>query len=233
MVQCTASQRVLTGKYTKKAKYQNVGSMMNQKLKLHDPYKDDGDKFGKVFFLSIIHTRLNKCLSNEAILENYGTVMRGMKEYHKFVSTTATSSLSNVTLAPPVGEAVNKKNIDLMEKSILTAYRSDNDSLYKQMEKSKFLGLMYDGISKFSHEFNGVYLRRVDDNFAPFNIPFSLKNLSGGVNAYNIVKALFIEMSEFLNIENSAYENVKKHIDCNEPPPNFFKLGTLLEVKEN
>ena len=40
-------------------------------------------------------------------------------------------------------------------------------------------------------------------------------------------------MSEFLNIKNSAYENVKKHIDCNDPPPNFFKLGTLLEVKEN
>ena len=163
MVQCTANQRVLTGK----AKYQYVGSMMNQKLKIHDPFKDNGDKFGKA--------GLNKCLSNEAILENYGTAMRGMKEYHKFINTTATSSLSNVTLAPPVEVAVNKNNIDLMEKSILTAYRSDDDSLYKQMEKFKFWGLMHDGISKFSHEFNGVYLGGVDDNFAPFNVPFSLK----------------------------------------------------------
>ena len=57
--------------------------MMNQKLKIRDPCKDDGDKFGKAFCLSIIHTGLNKCLSNEAILENYGTAMRGMKEYHK------------------------------------------------------------------------------------------------------------------------------------------------------
>ena len=127
MIQCTANQRVL-----KKAKYQYVGSMMNQKLKIHDPCKDDGAKFGKAFCLSIIHTGLNKCLSNEAILENYGTALRGMKEYHKFVNTTATSSLSNVTLAPPLEVAVNKN------KSILTACRSDDDSLYKQMEKSKF-----------------------------------------------------------------------------------------------
>ena len=175
MVQCTANQRVLTGKYAKKAKYQYVGSMMNQKLKIRDPCKDDGDKFGKAFCLSIIHTGLNKCLSNEAILENYGTAMRGMKDYHKFVNTTATSSLSNVTVAPPVEVAVNKNNTDLMGKSILTAYRSDDDSLYKQIEKFKFWGLMHDGISKFSHEFNGVYLGGVDDNFAPFNVPFSLK----------------------------------------------------------
>ena len=84
--------------------------MMNQKLKIRDPCKDDGDKFGKAFCLSIIHTGLNKCLSNEAILENYGTAMRGMKEYLKFVNTTATSSLSNVTLQSRIQWCLSKES---------------------------------------------------------------------------------------------------------------------------
>ena len=68
-------------------------------------------------------------------------LFRGMKEYHKFVNTTGTSSLNNVTLAPPVEIAINKNNIDLTEKSISTAYRSEDDSLYTQMEKIKILGI--------------------------------------------------------------------------------------------
>ena len=56
MVQCTANQRVFTGKHAKKAKYQYVGSMMNQRLKIRDPCRDDGDRFGKVFFFPLYYS---------------------------------------------------------------------------------------------------------------------------------------------------------------------------------
>ena len=37
------------------------------------------EEFGKSYCLSMVHLGVNKCLSNESILENYHTAMHGMK----------------------------------------------------------------------------------------------------------------------------------------------------------
>ena len=51
---------------------------MNLKLKLSEPYKDDMDRFGKGFCIFIVHSGVNSCLSNNVILENYQTSLKGL-----------------------------------------------------------------------------------------------------------------------------------------------------------
>ena len=56
---------------------------------------------------------------------------------------------------------------------------------------------MHDGISKFSTEYNGVYLRRIEHKNQSVNIPYCFSKLRGGVNAFGTGK-LFIFRSDHL-----------------------------------
>ena len=51
---------------------------MKTKLSLSEPCKDNINHFGKGFCISIVHSRVNSCLSNNAILENYQTCIKGL-----------------------------------------------------------------------------------------------------------------------------------------------------------
>ena len=106
--------------------------------------------------MSIIHTGINKCLSNEAILENYATSIAGMKCYHDFL---VQSQGMDENLSPPVEVAVNRNNISVMEKAILEVHKMEPNSVYGRIHKSPYRGIMHDGITKYSTELNGVYLR--------------------------------------------------------------------------
>lgn len=64
--------------------------------------EDNNDKFRKIYCLSLVHVGINKCCSYEAIIGNYGIGMIGMKEYHKFIFTSARGPLTNVKLSPQV-----------------------------------------------------------------------------------------------------------------------------------
>lgn len=64
--------------------------------------EDNNDKFRKIYCLSLVHVGINKCCSYEAIIGNYGIAMIGMKEYHKFIFTSARGPLTNVKLSPQV-----------------------------------------------------------------------------------------------------------------------------------
>ena len=65
-------------KVCQKLKLRPIGSFMNSKLKWSEPCKDDMDCFGKDFWISIVHSSVNSCLSNNAILEKYQTSLKGL-----------------------------------------------------------------------------------------------------------------------------------------------------------
>ena len=109
-------QQTRTGK---KPAYKYVGANMIHKLNINGVCITENDKFATAFCLSMVHTGVNKCISNSTILENYQAGINAMKVYHKFVTTTATPGFEDVTLQLPVEIAVNKNNIHLMEKNIL------------------------------------------------------------------------------------------------------------------
>ena len=108
------------------------------------------------------------------------------------------SNHPNVILPPPVEVSLNKHNISQAQTAILDAYRYDQpDSIYKVIQKSPYWLLMHDGISKFSTEYNGVYLRRIEHKNQSVNIPYCFSKLRGGVNAFGTGK-LFIFRSDHL-----------------------------------
>ena len=76
--QASSNQTIITGKYAKKLKFRPIGSFMNSKLKLSEPCKDDMDRFGKGFCISIVHSGVNSCLSNNVILENLQTSLNSL-----------------------------------------------------------------------------------------------------------------------------------------------------------
>ena len=99
------------------------------------------------------------------------------------------SNHPNVILPPPVEVSLNKHNISQAQTAILDAYRYDQpDSIYKVIQKSPYWSLMHDGISKFSTEYNGVYLRGINDKKEPVNILYCLSKMRGGVNAFDTGK---------------------------------------------
>ena len=108
------------------------------------------------------------------------------------------SNHPHVALPPPVEISLNKHNISQAQTAILDAYRYDQpDSIYKVIQKSPYWSLMHDGISKFSTEYNGVYLRGINDKNEPVNILYCLSKMRGGVNAFDTGK-LFSFRSDHL-----------------------------------
>ena len=92
-----------------------------------------------------------------------------MKAWQKF--SDSLSSSSELLMPPEV--AVNKNNIPTMEIAILDAYRYHTaGSMYDVMKKSAYWSFLHDGISKFSKEYNRVYLRGIQNGCEPFNLPF-------------------------------------------------------------
>ena len=142
-----------------------------------------------------------------------------MKAYHK--SVTETMTFNNVTLALSSKNVVNKNNISIQEKSILSRYIADNDSLYKKMEISQFWGIMHNGISIFSKEINFhiflnfflcncIYVSGVDSKYLAFVVPSSLINWTGGVNRF--VNGPFTEVGISLNIKQNTYTKMNQFI---------------------
>ena len=71
-------QQTLTGKFGKKTAYKYVGATMIHKLNVNGVCITENDKFAKAFCLSMVHTGVNKCISNSTILENYQAGINAM-----------------------------------------------------------------------------------------------------------------------------------------------------------
>ena len=112
-----------------------------------------------------------------------------MQTYHNHIVTSAKSGISRNQLVPPPEVCLNNKNINIMEKAILDVYKNKTPgSLYEQIKTSPFWGIMHDDISKFSTEYNGVFLRGIDEGNDPFKVPYLLNKMKGGVNSYDLGK---------------------------------------------
>ena len=108
------------------------------------------------------------------------------------------SNHPDVALPLTVEISLNKHNISQAQTATLDAYRHDQpDSIYKVIQKSPYWSLMHDGISKFSTEYNGVYLRGTNDKNEPVNILYCLSKMRGAVNAFDTGK-LFSFRSDHL-----------------------------------
>ena len=96
---------------------------------------------------------------------------------------------------------------------------------------------MHDGISKFSKEYNGIYVRGLNLSSTPFNVPMELRKMKGSVDAHNLAQDLIDFISGFsLDGKVAAYISLIKHFDDDDHsaipdnPPCCTKLGTLVHV---
>ena len=93
------TQLSLVSNYSKKIKYVDIACYhCSSKLPVTAQCEDVDHAFGKGFCLLMVHTGVKKNPSNNAIIENYRTVINGMIEYHNF--------LSEVNLGMPAGYIV-------------------------------------------------------------------------------------------------------------------------------
>ena len=145
-------------------------------------------------------------------------------------------------MPPPVEVALNKDNIIKAQEAILNAYRFDNpSSLTNQIKKSPFYSLMHDGISNFSAEFNGVYLKGIDSKNKPFSVPHCLTLMNGGVNVFDVANHIIDTISSCNMLgRNSAFFTINRDIREAYPnsslpeieplPPSYFKLGKVCNI---
>ena len=86
-----------------------------------------------------------------------------MKNYCEFKKDVYV--LSNVKdyseTSLPVEVAMNKNDISILEKSILEGYELEEDSFYQKINSSLW-SFMHSGVSKFSTNFSGVFLRGIN-----------------------------------------------------------------------
>ena len=197
---------------------------------------------GKGMCLSIVHTGVNKKLSQTAIIDNYNASFNGCQLYYETAEQHMKVNHPEVNIPPPVKVCLNKDNIIKAEKAILDAYRFDDpESLTNQIKKSPFYSIMHDGISKFSTEFNGVYLKGIDLENKSFCVPHCLNRMKGGVNAYDVADDIISTISSCNPLgQRSAFHTINRNIADSFPddthpvidpvPPNYFKLGTVMNV---
>ena len=111
-------QLALAGKHGEKMEYIGIQQSCSiNKLKIKDNCRESCDEFTKGFCLPIVHTEVNKCLSNAVILENYQTALDGMKIFHDFTINSQAPEIDKI-LAPPFETALDHNNISILEKAI-------------------------------------------------------------------------------------------------------------------
>ena len=66
-------------------KMKSLDSMMDPKMNLSTPCRDDIDVWAKEFMVDVVHTGAKKLISNEATLDIYSTVMNGVRGYHNII----------------------------------------------------------------------------------------------------------------------------------------------------
>ena len=94
---------------------------------------------------------------------------------------------------------VNDKNITRIQEGMVKTYKeldvatSMNQAPFSALKKGsfgRFYSILNDGIQKFCNEYNGVFLRTVDEDFDVKNLPWALTKIPGGLNAIYTRKAI-------------------------------------------
>ena len=138
-------------------------------------------------------------------------------------------------ISPVIKVQLNSHNITRAKKAILDAYRHhDGKLIYRKFEKTPYYSLMHNGISKFGHELNGVYMRGIDDDCVPFSLPYCLNKMRGGATGVDTAHEIIANVASVVASDSSAYHMVgrqftesfgqegPRHIPS--VPPSYFKL---------
>ena len=105
----------------------------------------------------------------------------GQLAYYENVKVYLSDAYPAAENPPVIKVQLNSHNIR-SEKAVLDASRYDDEkSIFRKFEKTPYYSLMHDGISKFGHELSGVYMRGIDDDCAPFFLPYCLNKMREAV----------------------------------------------------
>ena len=154
----------MTTKYGREASYRKIDSCYPLKsLTPKRKCQNKLDRVAKGFALSIVHEGTNDCISELAIARLYQTAYRGIIDHFEvqkqIFQSIAPECKELEQVAPPPKCSIDSHTIHDYERALYQGYKMEKDSLYSKMNASPFWSQQHDGISKFSHEFNGVYLR--------------------------------------------------------------------------
>ena len=126
----TAEQAILTSKYNKKTKFHFVDQTF-QKFAVQSKCESS---------IQEVHSGVNKCLSESAIIEMYNTAHRGIYDHH--LVQESYKELHGLpkekTITTPQQCCLDKNNIIKYEKAILKAYKKNTDSKYSIIKKAPY-----------------------------------------------------------------------------------------------
>ena len=168
-----STQSSIVGKFSKKHLKQGSLDKFFKVIPLvHETSKRSYVK-AKGFCLSFVHQEVSKAISHKTTIEMYECGYEVQLAYYEDAIVYLSDTYPAAEIPPVIKVQLNSHNITRVEKAILDAYRYDDEkSIFIKFEKTPYYSLMHDGISKFGHELNGVYMRGIDDDCAPFSLPY-------------------------------------------------------------
>ena len=119
---------------------------------------------------------------------------------------------------------------------ILEGYKKNESSVYSEFKNFPYWGFMHDGISNFSSELNGIYIRYLDAENNPCSFPYTLTKARGDLNAYGMASHIIGEIENSMEVKGSTFETVVSKVSkyvkgkISPIPPNYFKLRKLKKV---
>ena len=236
-----SNQSTIVGKTTKKTIRQGSISNFLNVIPLIGEVSTKSHERAKGVCLSVVHKGVNKTLSHSAIIDMYESAYDAQVAYYEGASDYLSEKHPGASIPPVSKVQLNGHNIPKAERAILDTYRYDTEkSFYTDFRKSPYYSILHDGISKFGHELNGVYMRGINDDHKPFSVPFCLNKMKGGVTGMDTAHEILANVATVISSSASAYHTVCKSFlevyGGNDPnyippkPPNYFKIGQLREI---
>ena len=126
-------------KHNKELKFVPINTMLDPKLSMTEPPKDDLDEWAKNFCLSTILTGTKKMVSQETTIEFNESVVQGVKGYHNTVLKDV--AVNKWKVVPPPKVLLDYNNIPKYEKALLTSYRESPDPQNPYFSTSQLLSV--------------------------------------------------------------------------------------------
>ena len=219
----------------------NIDSLIDPRIQLGTPCRDDADVWAKIYMLKVIHKGVNKLISSEASLEFYDTVVEGTRDYHSAVLKDV--KINNKVPAPPPKIAVNKDNIHIPQNALLQSFKQSGDpknphNILTKQRQGRVYSVMHDDIQKFKYELNGVMARTLSKDMDVTIVPLMLQEIPGGsLNAEKLVEHIINIIAFICPLGSSAADQeVSRHLlHVYDPlefpsPPTYMKICTLTSI---
>ena len=112
---------------------------------------------GQVF--KSINVRVNKMISNNAVIDNYKVSLSCCKELYDLIKSS--QAPGTVKLPPPRVVCLNMHNINESNEALLQTYckfNMDSNNPYGKLERSEYFGLIHDATSHWVKQLNTVFI---------------------------------------------------------------------------